>query len=45
MTLELLATIVGGIAGFPLGRWTAEVGHTRYDMRRVWQGRRNYRGG
>ena len=34
---------LGGFGGFFLGRVTAEMRRARYDMRRVWDQRRNYR--
>lgn len=33
----------GAIAGFYIGRWWAENGRARADMRRVWESRKNYR--
>lgn len=35
---------IGMIPGFYLGRWTAEVGRARQDMKKAWNGRTGYRG-
>lgn len=34
---------LGGFGGFFVGRVTAEMRRARYDMRRVWAQRQNYR--
>lgn len=33
----------GAFGGFLLGRWSAEARRARYDMRRTWESRKNYR--
>ncbi|WP_433799012.1 hypothetical protein [Actinomycetospora sp. CA-084318] len=33
----------GGFVGFFVGRWTAEIRRARYDGRRLWAQRKNYR--
>lgn len=39
----MLFVLVGIVIGYFLGRWRAENGRARRDMRNVWNGRRNYR--
>lgn len=34
---------LGGLAGFFIGRWSAETRRARSDMDKVWKGRRGYR--
>lgn len=34
---------VGAVGGFLVGRWSAEVRRARYDARRLWDQRKNYR--
>ncbi len=44
MTGEMWATgIVGLFLGFFIGRWYAETFAARFDMRRRWESRQNYR--
>lgn len=43
MTAEVLLLATGGLVGFWLGRWWAEAGRARFDMRRAWTGRKTYR--
>jgi hypothetical protein len=38
-----LLVAVGTIPGFYVGRWTAESGRARFDQKRVWDTRQNYR--
>jgi hypothetical protein len=35
--------VLAAIAGFYLGRWTAEVRRSKYDAERAWRSRKNYR--
>lgn len=39
----MLVLGAGGIGGFFVGRWSAEVRRARYDARRLWDQRKNYR--
>ncbi len=41
----LLIFLVVAIVGFVGGRWWAEVRRARFDMRRMWRTRKNYRDG
>lgn len=43
MTPEILLLLAGGVVGFWAGRVTAEVRRAKWDMSRVWSGRKNYR--
>lgn len=45
MGLEVLLVILIIIVfvGFVVGRWWAEANRARYDMRRTWKARKNYR--
>lgn len=38
-----LIMLFGGFVGYLVGRWTAETGRARFDMRNVWRGRKRYR--
>jgi hypothetical protein len=42
-TATWLLMAVGSIPGFFVGRRTAEFGRARYDQKRVWAQRQNYR--
>jgi hypothetical protein len=44
VTAEMLLLLVGGWVGFWIGVHWAEITRARFDMRKVWHGRRNYRG-
>jgi hypothetical protein len=41
----VLVLVIGMLFGFWLGRWWGEFRRARYDMRRIWETKRNYRGG
>ena len=41
----LVIGLVVAIVGFVGGRWWAEVRRARFDMRRTWKTRKNYRDG
>lgn len=39
----LMVLLLGAAGGFPLGRWTAEVGRARHEAKKVWDTRSAYR--
>lgn len=43
MSQLLIGLLIGGVPGFYLGRWRAEVGRARHDARRTWETRSSYR--
>lgn len=43
MELILVAFFLGGYVGFFVGRWRAERGRGRAEMRVAWNGRKRYR--
>jgi hypothetical protein len=40
---DWMLLLVGMIPGFYVGRWSAERGRARYDGKRAWNQRQNYR--
>jgi hypothetical protein len=43
VTAEVLLLCVGAFAGWWAGRWWSEVARGRFDARRAWRGRKDYR--
>jgi len=35
--------VLGGFGGWFVGRWRAENARARFDQRKTWNGRKNYR--
>lgn len=39
----LVGLLAGGGAGFVVGRWVAEAQRAKFDQRRIWRARADYR--